>query len=157
MGRAGGIPYHTWTLSWRVPQPGSPPGRGPVDVSHCSSELWQRKYANRLLLVVSECEDYKLWFYKHQSIRMKACEIVAWNVRQLRVRQGMSSETLAASAGVDRSYLGRLERGHANPTIEVLERLASILKIEIGELFIAPLLAAKFPSPLPAGRARRNG
>ena len=88
---------------------------------------------------------------------MKAREIVAWNVRQLRVRQGVSSETLAASAGVDRSYLGRLERGHANPTIEVLERLASTLKIEIGELFIVPPLLAKFPSSLPGGRPRRSG
>jgi transcriptional regulator with XRE-family HTH domain len=87
---------------------------------------------------------------------MKACEIVAWNVRQLRVRQGMSSETLAASAGVDRSYLGRLERGHANPTIAMLERLASSLKIEIGELFVAPPLLAKFPRSLPGGRPRRN-
>jgi len=89
--------------------------------------------------------------------QMKAREIVAWNVRQLRVREGMSSETLAASAGVDRSYLGRMERGHANPTIEVLERLASSLKIEIGELFIAPPLLVKFPSSLRGGRPRRKG
>jgi transcriptional regulator with XRE-family HTH domain len=87
---------------------------------------------------------------------MNARELVAWNVRQLRVLRGVSSETLAESADVDRSYLGRLERGLANPTIEVLERLASALGVEIAELLVAPPPVAKHPKALPGGRPRRK-
>ena len=53
---------------------------------------------------------------------MKATALVAWNVRKLRVRRGLSQEALAVDAGVDRSYVGRIERGIENPTAETLER-----------------------------------
>ena len=53
---------------------------------------------------------------------MKATALVAWNVRKLRVRYGLSQEALAVDAGVDRSYVGRIERGIENPTAETLER-----------------------------------
>src|SRR6266851_3495078 len=66
---------------------------------------------------------------------MNARELVAWNVRRLRVLRGISSETLAADASVDRSYMSRVERGVANPTIDVLERIVGVLEVEIAELF----------------------
>lgn len=37
---------------------------------------------------------------------MKAADLVAWYLRRLRVRRGLSQEGLAADANVDRSYLG---------------------------------------------------
>jgi transcriptional regulator with XRE-family HTH domain len=109
------------------------------------------------MLLVSDMRSIIRGLININRAQMKAREIVAWNVRQLRVRQGMSSETLATSAGVDRSYLGRLERGLANPTIEVLERLASTLKIEIAALFVVPPPLAQHPNALPGGRPRRGG
>jgi len=56
---------------------------------------------------------------------MKAQALVARNLRRLRVRRGLSQESLAVDAGVDRSYVSRLERGLENPTVAVLERLAA--------------------------------
>ncbi len=86
---------------------------------------------------------------------MDARQLVAWNVRRLRVSRGVSSETLAAASGVDRSYLGRLERGIANPTIGILERIAAVLEIRIGELFVVPDQDEDRPKRLPGGRRRR--
>jgi predicted transcriptional regulator len=41
---------------------------------------------------------------------MKAHALVARNVRRLRVRLGLSQDALSAEAGVNRAYVGRLER-----------------------------------------------
>ena len=52
---------------------------------------------------------------------------VARNVRRLRLASGTSLDGLAASSGVGRSTLARLEAGHANPTIETLFAIADAL------------------------------
>jgi transcriptional regulator with XRE-family HTH domain len=85
---------------------------------------------------------------------MDARDLVAWNIRRIRVVRGISSETLAARADVDRSYLSRLERRVANPSIDVLERIARVLGVEMSELFAVPEPNEKRPVPLSGGRRR---
>ena len=58
---------------------------------------------------------------------MKGRALVAWNLRRIRVRRGLSQERLAFDARVDRSYVGGLERREENPTVDVLDRLAKTL------------------------------
>ena len=89
------------------------------------------------------------------SVSMNARELVAWNIRRIRVRRGNSSETLAAESGVDRAYVSRIERAVANPTIDVLERIAGALEVEMAELFAIPEPHEERPMPLPGGRRRR--
>ena len=89
---------------------------------------------------------------KRKTQRMNGRELVAWNLRRLRVERDVSAEALAAQSGVDRAYLSRIERALANPTIEVLERLALVLGIEIGDLFAVPSPRDRAPEPLPGGR-----
>ena len=55
---------------------------------------------------------------------MKARALVAWNLRRIRVKRGISQERLAYDAEVDRSYVGGLERQTENPTIDLLDRVA---------------------------------
>jgi transcriptional regulator with XRE-family HTH domain len=86
---------------------------------------------------------------------MNARQLVAWNIRRLRVSRGISSEALATGAGVDRAYVSRIERGIANPTIGILEQIATVLEVEIGELFVIPDQDDDRPMPLPGGRRRR--
>jgi transcriptional regulator with XRE-family HTH domain len=83
---------------------------------------------------------------------MKGRDLVAWNLRRLRVARELSQDALALEAGVDRTYVGRLERRLENPTIAVLERLASALEVPLVELFIEPLEGSRHPEPLRAGR-----
>jgi transcriptional regulator with XRE-family HTH domain len=52
---------------------------------------------------------------------------------------------LAFEAGIDRTYVSRLERGMENPTVAVLEKLAGALSSNIEELFTPPR-AADLPS-----------
>jgi transcriptional regulator with XRE-family HTH domain len=82
---------------------------------------------------------------------MKGRALVAWNLRRLRVTQGLSQEKLAADAEVDRSYLGRLEREQENPTVDLLDRISTALAVQISELLRQPT-SSKRPKPLPAGR-----
>jgi transcriptional regulator with XRE-family HTH domain len=45
---------------------------------------------------------------------------------------------LAVDAGIDRTYVSRLERGLENPSVAVLEKLARALASNIEEFFTAP-------------------
>ena len=67
---------------------------------------------------------------------MRGRDLVGWNVRRVRVAKGVSQERLAFDAGVDRSYLGGMERGEANPTVDVMDRLAKTLDVPLAELFM---------------------
>ena len=66
--------------------------------------------------------------------------------------RGVSQERLAFDSGVDRSYLGGMERGEENPTVDVLERLAVTLTVPLKDLFADydPCLAGS--EGLPRGR-----
>jgi transcriptional regulator with XRE-family HTH domain len=83
---------------------------------------------------------------------MNGRALVAWNLRRIRVRRGLSQERLAFDAGVDRSYLGGLERREENPTVDVLDRLANTLSVSISEFFVQPGKGSLPPKPLKSGR-----
>jgi transcriptional regulator with XRE-family HTH domain len=81
--------------------------------------------------------------------------LLAWNLRELRVKSRLSQEQLAVDAGLDRTYLGGIERGLANPTVAILDRLARALSIEVADLFKVPSRSSPRPKPLPGGRKAR--
>ena len=83
---------------------------------------------------------------------MEARELVAWNVRRLRVERGLAQEALAVDAGIDRTYVSRVERNMENPSVGVLERLARALKVEITDLFAVPPAGSSPPVVLRKGR-----
>ncbi|MGA8696490.1 MAG: helix-turn-helix transcriptional regulator [Xanthobacteraceae bacterium] len=85
---------------------------------------------------------------------MKGRTLVAWNLRRIRVRRGLSQERLAFDAGVDRSYVGGLEREEQNPTVDLLDRLAKTLSVRISEFFVEPSKGSSAPRPLRSGRRR---
>jgi transcriptional regulator with XRE-family HTH domain len=83
---------------------------------------------------------------------MRAQALVARNLRRLRVERNLSQEALAADAGIDRSYVGRLERGLENPTVALLEQLADALDANIVDFFVVPAPDEPPPKPLRGGR-----
>lgn len=85
---------------------------------------------------------------------MNARQLVAWNLRRLRVERGLSQEKLAADAQVDRAYLGGLERETENPSVDLLDKVAQALGHPVGELFAVPHEGADRPQPLAPGRKR---
>lgn len=56
-------------------------------------------------------------------------------IRELRKSQGFSQEGFAAEVGLDRTYMGSVERGERNIAALNLIRIAKSLKVEVGELF----------------------
>ena len=87
---------------------------------------------------------------------MDARELLAWNLRRLRVEQDVSQERLAIDAGVDRTYVSRLERKLENPSIGILEKLASTLGTNLAGFFVEPDRETKPPRPLRSGRKPKN-
>ena len=83
---------------------------------------------------------------------MDAKTIIGWNLRSLRVAQGLSQERLALAADIDRAYVGRVERGSENVTINTLEAMATALGVPLAALLVEPPPGAPRPEPLRAGR-----
>lgn len=57
-------------------------------------------------------------------------------VKELRLASGMSQEAFADKCGFARSYMSRIERGSANPSLDAIETLASGLRVAVLELFV---------------------
>ena len=66
-------------------------------------------------------------------------QLFATNLRRIRHGQKLSQEQLAHDAGVDRAYLGRVERAVTYVGLEIIERLATILEVDPAEFFRRPI------------------
>jgi ribosome-binding protein aMBF1 (putative translation factor) len=55
-------------------------------------------------------------------------------IRNARLGMGLSQEALAVDAGLDRSYMGGIERGEHNPTAMNLVKIAAALGLEPSQL-----------------------
>lgn len=67
-------------------------------------------------------------------------------VRELRAVTGLSQEAFADKCGFARSYMSRVERGGANPSIDAVEVLAVALGVQVKDLFTeAPVKLKKRP------------
>jgi transcriptional regulator with XRE-family HTH domain len=56
-------------------------------------------------------------------------------VRQRRHKLGVSQEAFADLCGLDRSYIGGIERGERNVALVNVEKIARALRISLSELF----------------------
>ena len=62
-------------------------------------------------------------------------ELVGARVRELRKARGWTMEELAEKADKHYTYIGGLERGDLNVTVEVLHAVAGALQVPIKSLF----------------------
>ncbi|MER8386582.1 MULTISPECIES: helix-turn-helix transcriptional regulator [unclassified Mesorhizobium] len=65
---------------------------------------------------------------------MRLRSVFARNLRLLRQGTGLSQEQLADLAGLDRNYVGKLEREENSPTVDTLEVLALALQVDVEQL-----------------------
>ena len=63
---------------------------------------------------------------------------IAFNLKRIRNVKKMSLEDLADQTGVSKSMLGQIEREESNPTIEVLGKIVSGLRIDFTDLIEEP-------------------
>jgi len=65
----------------------------------------------------------------------KTHRLLGLRIRRLRQERGMTQEDLAFKIGVDRSYMGFVERGERNPTLDKIDKIARVLKVKLNILF----------------------
>jgi transcriptional regulator with XRE-family HTH domain len=70
-------------------------------------------------------------------------------VTEKRVSHDLSQATLAATLGYSNYYLGKIERGHANITCDVMSAISSYFQMSIGQFWT---FAEALPRKSPSGR-----
>jgi len=69
--------------------------------------------------------------------------ILGTRIRKLRKERRLSQEALAEKADLHYTFVGRVERGEKNISLESLEKLAKALEINLMDLFDFPELEEK--------------
>lgn len=60
-------------------------------------------------------------------------QLIGALIAEYRREQGLSQEALAARAGLDRAYIGLIERGERNPTIQATWRILTDLGLQVAQ------------------------
>jgi transcriptional regulator with XRE-family HTH domain len=61
---------------------------------------------------------------------MRLARTLGINVRRYRKERGISQEALADEVNLAVTYVGQIERGQRNPTLDVVERFAKVLGVK---------------------------
>lgn len=56
------------------------------------------------------------------------------NIKKLRKSKGIAQERLGLEAGVDRTVISKIEREIANPSLEILTKIAVYLDVKVVDL-----------------------
>lgn len=56
-------------------------------------------------------------------------------IKAIREKAGMTQAELARRAGVDRSYLSKIENGKQKPSFAFVERIAAVLNVSMKDFF----------------------
>lgn len=59
---------------------------------------------------------------------------IGQNLRKIRERKAVTQEQLALDAGLNRAYVGYIERGERNPSTDTLVKVARALKVSPKDL-----------------------
>ena len=59
---------------------------------------------------------------------------IGTKIKSVRKIKSISQERLALLCNIDRSYIGRIERGEVNLTVEKLYEIATALEVDMKEL-----------------------
>lgn len=62
-------------------------------------------------------------------------KLIGQRIRNYRTQKNLSQEKLAEAAGCHPTYIGQVERGEKNATLESIEKIASALNISLSQLF----------------------
>jgi transcriptional regulator with XRE-family HTH domain len=67
---------------------------------------------------------------------MRARTTFSRNLKKLRLEKGISQESLADLAGLHRTYIGSVERGERNISIDNMERIARALGCSVADMLV---------------------
>ena len=85
-------------------------------------------YGNIFLIFI----DYS---WKGMGIVSEIAKHIGQRIRNYRTKLGLSQEKLAELSGVHHTYIGQLERGEKNATLESIEKISKALNLPLSKLF----------------------
>lgn len=56
-------------------------------------------------------------------------------IKEEREKKKITQEYLSLLCGIDRTYIARIEKGKANPSIKILRKICQIFEIKLHQLF----------------------
>ncbi len=62
-------------------------------------------------------------------------KIIGQRIRNYRTEKGLSQEKLAEMSGCHPTYIGQVERGEKNATLESIEKISSAMNVPLSKLF----------------------
>ena len=62
-------------------------------------------------------------------------KLIGQRIRNYRIENGLSQEKLAEAAGCHPTYIGQIERGEKNATLESIEKISSAMSVPLSKLF----------------------
>ena len=71
-----------------------------------------------------------------ESEPAEPASLVGERIRKIRKEEGLSLELFALRCDMNAAYVGHIERGVQNPTLNTLERICKGLDISVEDLFI---------------------
>jgi transcriptional regulator with XRE-family HTH domain len=89
------------------------------------------------LQTVVVCPLWEIFDLPRSENNDEHLRILGLAIRRVRERQGMSVDELAQASGIHRLRLQALEKGHLDPTYELLLALADGLRVQPSELILA--------------------
>ena len=75
-------------------------------------------------------------FFEHLIQMTELAIVLGRNIRKTRKEKNLSQEKLALMCGLDRSYMGRIERGEVNITVLKLYEISKVLEVDIRILLV---------------------
>lgn len=81
--------------------------------------------------------DYLLGFSQNIGMRKNAKlpKVLGKKIQRRRKECGLTQEDVADKIGVSRAYMGYIEQGRNAPSLEVVEKIARVLKTSISSFF----------------------
>ncbi len=80
---------------------------------------------------------YRLYSRKERegTDMSEIAKLIGQRIRNYRLQRGWSQEKLAELSGCHPTYIGQLERGEKNATLEVVEKITAALNVPLSKLF----------------------
>ncbi len=72
---------------------------------------------------------------KEKTVMSDITKILGQRIRNYRTSKGLSQEKLAELSGCHPAYIGQIERGEKNATIESIEKISVALNLSLSRLF----------------------
>lgn len=75
--------------------------------------------------------EFNIFDNYHMRKNAKLPKVLGKKIQRKRTEMGLTQEKLADKVGISRAYMGYIEQGRNAPSLEVLEKIARVLKTSI--------------------------